>query len=185
MFYNYPEIQEGVFAQLRRGTLEKIDDSGSQQIIKRLRGLASERPEDVYRPQWHGFSSHPPAESEGLFLALGGRSDRIVALGFEHKDKRPKNLQEGGVALYDADGKRIRLEKDINEWDAGNKPVTIKNATAVNIEGATDIHIGVNGRWIRIRPNRIDLAIKSKGESAPARVITEDGPSEVLWARVD
>src|SRR5438105_4752594 len=112
MYDHFPEHREGLISSLRRATVVETDDSGTQQFLKRLRGLASERPEDVYRPQPHGFTSHAPVGSEGILAALGGRSDRMLALGFEHKDKRPKNLPEGGVALYDADGKIIKVVKD-------------------------------------------------------------------------
>ena len=180
----FPEGHEGLIAQLRRATVLKTDDSGSQQILKKLRGLASEMPEDIYRPQPHGFSSHAPQGSEGLFLALGGRSDRLLALGFEHKDKRPRNLPEGGVALYDADGKLLKIVKDGTEYDAGKKPVTIRNATKIKIEGADDVAIGVNGRWVRIRPARVDLGVSSPDGEADAKVLTEAGPSDVVWAKV-
>ena len=92
-FDSYPENRASTIGTLRRGTVQKIDDSGSQQIFRKLRGLKSEAPEDVYRPQSHGFSSHPPEGSEGLLLSLGGRADRMVALGYEHKDHRPKTVR--------------------------------------------------------------------------------------------
>ena len=104
MWVWFPEGQEGLVASLRRATVQKTDDSGTQQILKQMTGLKSETFEDVYRPQSHGFSSVAPNGSEGLFLALGGRSDRLVALGFEHKDYRPKNLNEGQATLYDDKG---------------------------------------------------------------------------------
>ena len=109
MPWHYPESTEGIIGHLRRATVLKTDDSGTQQILKKLRGIASERPEDVYRPQSHGLSSHAPSGSEGLFLSLGGRSDRLLALGFEHKDKRPKSLPEGAAVLYDANGNIVRV----------------------------------------------------------------------------
>ena len=110
--FGYPENRDSTVATLRRARVDKIDDDGAQQIMKKLRGLKSEAPEDVYRAQSHGFSSHPPKGSEGLFLSLGGRADRIVGLGFEHKDKRPKKLPEGGSIQYDADGNMVRVVKD-------------------------------------------------------------------------
>jgi phage gp45-like len=112
MWVWFPEGQEGLIGSLRRGAVQKVDDSGSQQILKKLTGLKSEQFEDAYRPQQHGLSSHPPKDSEGMFLSLGGRSDRLLALGFEHKDKRPRNLPEGGTVLYDADGNIARIVKD-------------------------------------------------------------------------
>lgn len=104
MWIWFPEGQEGLIASLRRATVQKTDDSGTQQILKKMTGLKTESFEDVYRPQSHGFSSHAPSGSEGLYLALGGRSDRLVALGFEHKDKRIRNLSEGNAVLYDDKG---------------------------------------------------------------------------------
>ena len=56
MPWHYPESTEGIIGHLRRATVLKVDDSGTQQILKKLRGIASEQPEDVYRPQ------PPPAD---------------------------------------------------------------------------------------------------------------------------
>ncbi|WP_315734160.1 phage baseplate assembly protein [Bradyrhizobium sp. SZCCHNR1093] len=108
----FPEGQEGLLGHLRRATVQKTDDSGTQQILKKMTGLKTEHFEDVYRPQMHGFSSHAPSGSEGVFLALGGRSDRLLALGFEHKDHRPKNTPEGGTILYNHTGDVVRVFKD-------------------------------------------------------------------------
>jgi hypothetical protein len=77
-----------------------------------MTGLKSETFEDAYRPQPHGISSHAPSGSEGVYLALGGRSDRLLALGFEHKDHRPKDTPEGGTIIYDHTGDAIRVVKD-------------------------------------------------------------------------
>ncbi|WP_315731025.1 MULTISPECIES: phage baseplate assembly protein [unclassified Bradyrhizobium] len=112
MWLWFPEGQEGLIGTLRRATVQKTDDCGTQQILKNMTGLKSEAFEDVYRPQPHGFSSHAPKGSEGVFLALGGRSDRLLALGFEHKDFRPKNTPEGGTILYNHTGDVVRVFKD-------------------------------------------------------------------------
>lgn len=182
--YGYPENRDSTVGHLRRARVDKIDDSGAQQIMKKLLGLASEKPEDVYRAQSHGFSSHPPAGSEGLFLALGGRADRLIGLGFEHKDKRVKNLPEGGTALYDADGKVLKIVKDETTYDAGGKPIKITNASTVLIEGASDVVVGVKGRYIRIRPGRVDLGVTDKAGQAGPAVMTEAGPSSIVFAVV-
>lgn len=171
------EDHVAVRATLRRATIEKIDDSGTQQVLKRVRGLKAEVFEDVYRAQQHGLSSHAPAGSEGLFLALSGRSDRIVALGFEHKDHRPKDLPEGATALYDASGKVLKFLPEETAWDAGGKKVVITNSP--------DIVIGTGSRYVRIRDGRVDLAIKSPSEDAPYRVATEAGYSPVIFGRMD
>lgn len=182
MFYGYPENQHSTIGTLRRARVDKIDDAAAQQIMKKLIGLKGDQPEDVYRAQSHGLTSHPPKGSEGLFLSLGGRSDRIMGLGFEHKDHRPKNLPEGGTALYDHSGKVLKMVKDQTELDAGGKPVVIKNATTIKIEGQSDVAIGVNGRWIRIRPGRVDLGITSPTGQADPAVMTDAGPSSKVFA---
>jgi phage baseplate assembly protein V len=183
--YGFPENRDSTVGTLRRARVEKIDDSGAQQIMKRLLGMSSDEPEDVYRAQSHGFTSHPPAGSEGLFLALGGRSDRLVGLGFEHKDKRPKDLPEGGTALYDADGKVLKFIKDETTLDAGGKPIKITNASTVLIEGASDVAVGVkDGRYVRIRPGRVDLGVTSATAEASNAVMTDAGPSSVVFAVV-
>jgi len=184
---SYGEHGDALASMWRRATLiGDTDDRGTQQLLKKLRGLASEEPEDVYRPQWHGLSSHPPKGSEGLLAALGGRADRWLALGFEHKDHRPKETPPGGTVLYDAHGKVIRLFKDELTVDAGGKPVTIKNASSVKIEADTTISIGVkNGRWIKITPNRVFLGGKSPEDEPVPKVMTDAGASDPVRASID
>ena len=123
MWIWFPEGQEGLIGSLRRATVQKTDDSGTQQILKKMTGLKTETFEDVYRPQMHGFSSHAPRSSEGMFLALGGRSDRLLALGFEHKDARPRNLPEGNATLYDDKGNVV--------WAKGSNGVSLNAKTGV------------------------------------------------------
>jgi phage baseplate assembly protein V len=136
----FPEGQEGIVAQMRRATVQKTDDSGSQQILKKMTGLKSETFEDVYRPQSHGFTSHAPAGSEGVYLALGGRSDRLLALGFEHKDKRHKNLPEGGTCIYDADGNVVRIVADDLQITHSKKIVAKVGDSTVTIEPGKITH---------------------------------------------
>lgn len=186
MWVWFPEGRNGIITGLRRGTVVETDDSGTQQILKRMRGLASEAPEDVYRPQAHGFSSHAPSGSEGLFAALGGRSDRLVALGYEHKDKRPRNLPEGGVAIYDADGKVLKIVKDGTDWNNGKRPFKSHDATTHVILASDYVAIGVDGgRYVVARQDRIDIAVKSPDERAVPQVVTTAGPSGFAFCRVD
>lgn len=105
------EIDIAVRDMLRRGTLEEVDDSGSLQMLK-MRGLASDKPRRVTRLQSFGLTSNPPAGANAVLLALGGRSDRLLALGLEHKDHRPTGIPGGGTALYDASGQIIKMTGD-------------------------------------------------------------------------
>jgi phage baseplate assembly protein V len=105
------EGRDGLLGSIRRASVVEIDDSGTQQFLKKGKGLKSEQFEQVYRPQPFGMTSNPPAGSEGLLLAMGGRSDRLLGLGFEHKDYRPKDTEIGGTIIYDANGSAVSLVK--------------------------------------------------------------------------
>lgn len=194
-----PEGRDNLVTGYRRATVLKTDDSGTQQILKQMRGLASELFSDVYRAQPHGFSSHAPAGSEGFFHALGGRSDRLIALGFEHKDHRVRDLPEGATALYDASGTILRLLPDSVDLDAGDKNVVIHNAKDVAVNNCDTITAvarkraalgagpgsGIRFVSVKASPQRVDLAVKSPDELAPYKVMTDGGASEVVWARID
>lgn len=162
MFTWYPEGHDSLIGTARRATLQQVDDSGTQQIVKKLRGLASEQFEDVYRPQAHGLSSNPPVGSEGLFVALGGRSDRLLALGFEHKDYRPKNLPAGAAVLYDASGNvvRVKMTEGIH-IDAAKGKVYVKPAAGQNV------YLGGTG-----------------GDGTYALVVTVAGPAINVLAKI-
>ncbi|MDQ2080472.1 phage baseplate assembly protein [Xanthobacteraceae bacterium Astr-EGSB] len=161
MWLWFPEGQEGVVAQLRRGTLVKTDDRGSQQLLD-VTGLKSEDLKEIVRVQPHGFTSHAPQKSEGVFLSLGGRSDRILALGFEHKDKRIRNLPEGAAVLYDDKGNVVYVKgSDGIAVHAKEGKVTVKPGDGQNVFLGGD---GADGTY--------------------ARVVTESGPSINVYAKV-
>jgi hypothetical protein len=158
----FPEGQEGLVATLRRATVQKTDDSGTQQMLKKMTGLKSETFEDVYRPQPHGFSSHAPSGSEGLYLALGGRSDRLLAVGFEHKDFRPKDTPEGGTVLYNHTGDIIRVFKD-NMDAVHSKVINIKVGKGFDVGGGDggdgDSGAGDDETTISIVLNKSDITV--------------------------
>lgn len=171
MWVWFPEGQEGMVATLRRATVQKIDDSGTQQILRKMTGLKSETFEDVYRPQPHGLSSVPPDGSEGLFLALGGRSDRLVGLGFEHKDFRPKNTPTGATVLYDDKGNVVFAKGD------GGISVNAKKGT-VEVRSQNDkvtVKPG-DGKFVFLGGDGTD--------GSYAFVMTESGPSINVKAKI-
>ncbi len=182
----FPEGRDNVITTLRRATVLETDDSKSQQMLKRMRGLASEQFTDVYRAQSHGFTSHAFKESEGLYLALGGRSDRLIALGFEHKDKRIVDLPEGASALYYDKTRFVKVLPDKIEINGGGKEVLVQNADKITAKATQRAAIGVDGgRWVNCTSSRVNLGVTSPDENAPCRVSTECGLSEVVWARID
>lgn len=138
MVWYVPEERSGLRGSLRRVRLLKTDDSGTQQKMK-LVGLKSEELDEIVRVQGFGLSSNPSLDSEGVLLTLGGRSDRAMVIGVEHKTHRPTNLQPGETALYDAYGKILKLVEAEVFLDAGGKPVRVVNATTVTVEASETI----------------------------------------------
>lgn len=154
-----PADSDNIRAMLRRATVEEVDDSGSQQLVN-MRGLKGERFTKVYRAQPHGFSSVPPEGSEAVLLALGGRSDRVIMIGAEHRDHRPRNLPGGAQALYGINGELISLIGGV-----------------VRIVGAT-LMVEADTKVVLKAP-RVDL-----GEEGGDKVVTEAGPSSKVYAVV-
>jgi phage gp45-like len=181
MWVWFPEGQEGLVASLRRATVKKTDDSGSQQMLKKVTGLKSETFEDMYRPQPHGFSSHAPEDSEGVFLALGGRSDRLLALGFEHKKYRPKDTPEGGTVLYNHTGDILRIFKD--NLDAVHaKTINIKIGKGQDVSGETSAPAEDDGPTISIVLNQSDVTVTFEDSSIKLESgkITHTSPHVVI-----
>jgi phage gp45-like len=181
MWVWFPEGQEGLVASLRRATVKKTDDSGSQQMLKKVTGLKSETFEDMYRPQPHGFSSHAPENSEGVFLALGGRSDRLLALGFEHKKYRPKDTPEGGTVLYNHTGDIVRIFKD--NLDAVHaKTINIKIGKGQDVSGETSAPAEDDGPTISIVLNQSDVTVTFEDSSIKLESgkITHTSPHVVI-----
>jgi phage gp45-like len=167
----FPEGAEGLVATLRRATVLKTDDGGTQQILKQMTGLKSEAFEDVYRPQVHGLSSHAPSGSEGLYLALGGRSDRLVALGFEHKDYRPKDLPEGNAVLYDDRGNVV--------WMKGSSGLSVNAKT-----GAVEVRAQADKVTVKPGDGQFVYLGGDGSDGGYALVQTVSGPSINVKARI-
>lgn len=169
--YGFPEGRDNLLGMIRRATLLNTDDSGSQQMMRKLRGLRSEFPEDVYRPQPHGLSSHPPSGSEGVLLALGGRSDRLLGFGFEHKDFRPRNLPSGATVLYDDKGNVVFLKSALGiviEAKVGDLTIEAKDGKiVVKPSAGKNVYLGGNG-----------------ADGTYAKVMTESGPAANVYAKV-
>lgn len=126
------ELDDAVRSMVRRAAIDAVHDDGEQQLVD-ARGLARDKFERIHRAQDYGVSSNPPAGSEGLLLALGGRSDRVAMLGtYSAKDRR-KNLPAGGVALHDngknvhkllgPDGQVIYSAGDVKFWRKQGKKI--------------------------------------------------------------
>jgi phage baseplate assembly protein V len=131
---------DGLRTMLRRVRLVALDDAGTQQK-GRVRGLKGEELDEVVRIQHFGLSSNPPADAEGVLLALGGRSDRGLLVGLEHKDFRPVGGEGGSTVLYDANGSRVAL-----------------TAGVLTISHAGKIVLGAGGATITLEAGKVTIA---------------------------
>ncbi len=108
------EHDDAMRSTTRRARIVKVDDEGTQQKVN-LKGLKNEEPEEIYRPQDHGFTSNPPEDSEGVLVQMGGRSDRSLYMDGGHKKYRPRKIPVGATAIYNHSGDIIRVfEKNLD-----------------------------------------------------------------------
>lgn len=146
--------------QLRRVILTDVNDQGAQQYAS-LSGVYGEQMAEVTRLQHFGFNAVPPKGSEGLLLALGGRSDKAFVLGLEHPQYRPKAKNPGESYVYDAYGNIISVVQQ-----------------NIRIVHSADVQIVVGSMVVRVRSNRIDLGALN----APNEVMTTAGASSKVFA---
>lgn len=180
------ENHNAVLGTLRRGTVLKVDDSGPQQLLN-LQGLASDQPQNIVRILPFGFSSNPPLQSEGILKSLGGRSDRLVYIGGEHPQYRPRNLPSGNAVLYDDQGNVVWMQgaQGISRTTKQG-PITDTSIAGVTIEAQGDV--------ITIVADNFDIIVNPKAQNVYlggdpkkdifALVSTVAGPSVNVYAKI-
>lgn len=94
---------------------------------------------------------------------------------------------QGGKEAEAGEDKDVTIvitEKDIT-LTKGKTTVKLTGDSLL-CEGASDAAYGVKGgRYVRVRPNRVDLGVTSPTGEAPCKVATECGLSEIVFARID
>ena len=161
---SYYEHADAIRAMLRRASLTNIDDSGDQQVLG-LTGHAGEKLAKIVRVQSHGLSSIPPRGAEGIMLALGGRVDRTMAFGLEHRAARPRNQPAGTATLYDDQGNTIFM--------ASPEGIKLRSKTKhVTVTAGPQKQVYLGG----------DPDIDHGSTYAP--VVTTSGPSTFVQARL-
>ncbi|MCW2276383.1 hypothetical protein GJ654_18825 [Rhodoblastus acidophilus] len=136
-----------------RFLLDKVDDSGKLQKIDG-KGYAGEEFAGAHRVGHFGYAYNPPKGSHGVGYSPRGMGDLAFMLGMEHPDLRPKDLAPGECRLYDAEGNTIFMG--------------LKNG----------IHIS-NKQGHVVVTSAGNVYLNGKGG---ARVMTENGPSEKVYA---
>lgn len=165
----------GYLSKVSLAELTALDDSGKQQLVSHY-GYAGERHSEVYRPQYFGFSSHPPKGSTGVVASLGGERSRSVFLGGEHDDHRPTGLKEGEAKLYDAEGNLVFLGRKNGvtvTTSQGDTTIATKNGK-ITLTSKGDAFVHSDGK--------VYLGTKD-GKNAVA-VMTANGPSSKVFVVV-
>jgi hypothetical protein len=171
------EHDDALRSNIRRYRIVKVNDEGTQQRVD-LSGLVKEKPEKVWRPMPHGFTSNPPPDSDGYMVGMGGRSDRMLYSDGGHKKYRPRNIPVGAAALYNHSGDIVRVFEDncdvihskrINlrigrgqdvSGDDGSKPPEGPDAHNISIVATTDgVVITFDDSSVTWKPG--ELALKS------------------------
>lgn len=124
-----------------RAVVRIVTDSLGRQNLQ-IQSLADATNDDVERFQNYGFTSVPPAGSEAIVLAVGGRREGLVAVAVEDKRCRPKGLNDGDVCIYHADGQALVILKK-----GGVAEVRVKtiNYTATDLFEINTAQLKVNG----------------------------------------
>lgn len=91
--------------------IKSVNDSGKIQLLK-LNMYQDETKDKVERIQEFGFTSNPPDDSEAVVLFIGGNRSHGIVVATDGSKYRIKNLERGGVALYNSNGDKVVLTKD-------------------------------------------------------------------------
>lgn len=96
-----------------RGLVNLINDAGGLQLLQ-VEALDSEPLDGVERVQNFGHTSHPPRGSMPVLVAVAGSRDHMVAVAVDNDEHRPRGLQEGESAMYNAHGVKLLFDQDGN-----------------------------------------------------------------------
>lgn len=103
-------IKDRLYLIAGKAIIKAVNDGAPIQEL-RISALAGEAMDRVARMQEFGFSSNPPAGSEGIILALGANRENLVMIATENRNVRIKNLASGEMVIYTDDGTYLHLKK--------------------------------------------------------------------------
>ena len=120
------------------GKIPLCDDTGS--VMRGQFAIGSlELLDGVPVMQQFGFSSVPPAGSDGIAVFLSGDRSNSAIIATGNAAARPKNKLAGETVVFNAFGMTIYLSKTGMTINGGGMPITITNAPTVTQNG--DLHV--------------------------------------------
>lgn len=135
-----------VMMMFARGVLRGVNDTnGRQQLQVEL--LKNEVRDDVEHMQNYGFTSHPLGGDVAVAF-LGGNREQGIVLVVDDRRYR-LSLEPGEVAIYDDQGNKVELLRDMIKVTAVAKiqvdaPVGVLNIDQLDINGSSLKHNGKN-----------------------------------------
>lgn len=106
-----------VQSSLARATITKINDGPKVQELD-IEILKDETKTQVERFQEYGFSSVPLSptgsdKAEAIVAFLGSHRSHAVIVGVDDRRHRPKGLKEGESQMYDDQGQKVHLSREM------------------------------------------------------------------------
>lgn len=125
-------VQRRVANLVGRGVVRSTDDAKNMQLSQ-VALLDGEVRDEIERFQQYGFTSNPKDGAEAVVLFVGGRRDHGLAIQVDDRRYRIKNLESGGVAVYNDSGAKIVLRAN------GDIEVTPKAGKKLKISADVDV----------------------------------------------
>lgn len=132
-------IKTSLMNLVSRFVLNKADDGKKMQEVKGEL-FSDEVKEELEHFQSYGFTSVPPANSEGIALSVNSNRDHVVVICLDSREYRVKNLAEGDVAVYNKSGSIIKLKASGEIEIIGAGEVKVKSPTVLKLD-APDIDL--------------------------------------------
>jgi hypothetical protein len=112
-------------------------------------------------------------------------NDLTVQMGEDEKSKMVMTedritITQGG----DKASKVLMTDHEIVVSQGSNHSRVTIQEDYVEVKGAAECSCGVDGRWVYINQGRVNLGVSGPKEWADKRVMTEAGPSQVVWAKI-
>lgn len=138
-----------------RGVVTLVNAASKMQGLQ-VRLLANEVKDGLEHFETYGFTASPKTGAEALVLFLGGDRSHGIVVATPDRRFRLTGLEEGEVALYDDQGKFIKLARDGIVISDGVHQINL-NPSGVSIDsGGSALHI-TNAPSIRFETPRLEV----------------------------
>lgn len=138
------DLGNRVMMMFGRGVIRSVNDTIGRQLLQ-VELLKDELRDGIERMQNYGFTSHPLGGDVAVAFIGGNREQGIVLVVDDRRFRI--SLEPGEVAIYDDQGNKIELLRDMIKVTAVLKvqvdsPVGEFNIDALDINGASLKHNG-------------------------------------------